>query len=210
MFLVVSSTKCAQVVKQSKGCHPLCPLIYSQTQSQKPHYFSALTIQHYNNIITKACWCWMKTKAILFDVRTKQKLCCFQGLGSGGWSGGAWCQSYDLAIYLAISDNFETTLFFMPVWRLWWPNILAGWRGQVRVEATRDFFQTTCDLLICALWVGQAWQPGRWLYAEWDQDCKYFGKVKVILCILATVLFKFSVLDKAGMAKDLERYMLLQ
>ena len=25
-----------------------------------------------------------------------------------------------------------------PDWRLWWPNILAGWRGQVRVEATRD------------------------------------------------------------------------
>ena len=138
----------------------------------------------------------MKTKAILFDVRTKQKLCCFQGLGSGGWSGGSWCQSYDLAIYLAISDNFKTTLFFMPVWRLWWPNILAGWRGQVRVEATRDFFQTTCDLLICALWVGQAWQPGCWLYAEWDQDCKNLGKWKLFCAYWLQFCSNFQFLTR--------------
>ena len=48
-------------------------------------------------------------------------------------------------------------------------------------------FQTTCHLLICALWVGQAWHPGRWLSARQDQDCKYFGKVIVILCTFATV-----------------------
>ena len=77
-----------------------------------------------------------------------------------------------------------------PDWRLWWPNILAGWRGQVRVEAARDLprFKTFSNNLQ-------------------HQDCKCFEKVKVILCTLATAWFKYSVLDKASMAKDLERYM---
>ena len=81
----------------------------------------------------------------------------------------------------------------MPDWRLWWPSILAGWRGQVRVEAARDLprFKTFSNNLQ-------------------HQDCKCFEKVKVILCTLATALFKYSVLDKAGMAKDLERYMFQQ
>ena len=37
-----------------------------------------------------------------------------------------------------------------PDWRLWWPNILAGWRGQVRVEATRDLpkFKTFSNNLV--------------------------------------------------------------
>ena len=66
-------------------------------------------------------------------------------------------------------------------------------RGQVRVEAARDLprFKTFSNNLQ-------------------HQDCKCFEKEKVILCTLATALFKYSVLDKAGMAKDLERYMWLQ
>ena len=37
-----------------------------------------------------------------------------------------------------------------PDWRLWWPNILAGWRGQVRVEATRELpkFKTFSNNLV--------------------------------------------------------------
>ena len=36
-----------------------------------------------------------------------------------------------------------------------------------------------------------------------------FGKVRVILCTLATICFIYSVLDKAGKAKDLERYVVV-
>ena len=40
-----------------------------------------------------------------------------------------------------------------PERRLWWPNILAGWRGQVRVEATRDLpkFKTFPNNLIASI-----------------------------------------------------------
>ena len=66
-------------------------------------------------------------------------------------------------------DVFPERLYtpFMPEWRLWWPNLLAGgWvaserRGHQRLARFRTF-QTTCDL-------------------------KFFVKVKVFLSTLADV-----------------------
>ena len=55
-------------------------------------------------------------------------------------------------------------------------------RGHQRLAKFRTF-QTTCDL-------------------------KFFVKVRVVLCTLANILFSYSVLEKAGKAKDLGRYVL--
>ena len=55
-------------------------------------------------------------------------------------------------------------------------------RGHQRLAKFRTF-QTTCDL-------------------------KFFVKVRVVLSPLAINLFSYSVLEKAGMAKDLGRYVL--
>ena len=55
-------------------------------------------------------------------------------------------------------------------------------RGHQRL-AGFGTFQTTCDL-------------------------KFFVKVRVVLCTLANILFSCSVLEKAGKAKDLGRYVI--
>ena len=61
-----------------------------------------------------------------------------------------------------------------------------GW--QVREEATRDL-------------------PDLELFKQLVIS-SFFVKVKVVLSTLANILFSCSVLEKAGMAKDLGRYVL--
>ena len=90
--------------------------------------------------------------------------------------------------------------------------LLAGFSaGQVRVEATKDlpklviFLNNWWSSRLCVVgWPGStSW--GR-LSAGWGQDRKCLMKVKVFLCTLSVVCFTYSVLDKAGVAKVLERY----
>ena len=76
----------------------------------------------------------------------------------------------------------------MPDWRLWWPIYWQGDGRQVREEATRDL-------------------PNLELFKQFVIS-SYFVKVKVVLSTLAIILFSCSVLEKAGMAKDLGRYVL--
>ena len=90
--------------------------------------------------------------------------------------------------------------------------LLAGVSaGQVRVEATKDlpklviFLKNWWSSHLCVVgWPGStSW--GR-LSTGWEQDQKFSMKVKVFLCTLSFVCFTYSVLDKAGVAKVLERY----
>ena len=76
----------------------------------------------------------------------------------------------------------------MPDWRLWWPIYWQGDGRQVREEATRDL-------------------PNLELFKQLVIS-SFFVKVKVVLSTLANILFSCSVLEKAGMAKDLGRYVL--
>ena len=76
----------------------------------------------------------------------------------------------------------------MPDWRLWWPIYWQGDGRQVREEATRDL-------------------PNLELFKQLVIS-SFFVKVRVVLCTLANILFSCSVLEKAGMAKDLGRYVL--
>ena len=76
----------------------------------------------------------------------------------------------------------------MPDWRLWWPIYWQSDGRQVREEATRDL-------------------PNLELFKQLVIS-SYFVKVKVVLSTLANILFSCSVLEKAGMAKDLGRYVL--
>ena len=76
----------------------------------------------------------------------------------------------------------------MPDWRLWWPIYWQGDGRQVREEATRDL-------------------PNLELFKQLVIS-SYFVKMKVVLSTLAIILFSCSVLEKAGMAKDLGRYVL--
>ena len=77
----------------------------------------------------------------------------------------------------------------MPDWRLWSPIYWHGDGRQVREEATRDL-------------------PDLELFKQLVISSFFFVKVRVVLCTLANILFSCSVLEKAGKAKDLGRYVL--
>ena len=76
---------------------------------------------------------------MLFDVRTKQVVVA-KGCrgGGGGDSGRSWCQLYDLAIYLAIIDNFKK-IFFINIF----DTTYRGWRGGQRVK--KNLFSSSSD-----------------------------------------------------------------